>query len=101
MSTGGESKKMSSLSQLHYPKQQSAKSIKVAHCQEADLGDWLQQARHSSLTWSFVIFLGLEATFTLCVRVQQILILIIILMLIPILIMLIFHDKYFQNGLKI
>lgn len=31
------------------------KTIKVARCQEADLGDWLQHARHSSVTWCFVI----------------------------------------------
>lgn len=37
------------------------KSIKVAHCQEADLGDWLQQAPHSSLTRCFVIFPGLKS----------------------------------------
>lgn len=33
-----------------------SKTIKVARCQEADLGDWLQHARHSSVTWCFVIF---------------------------------------------
>lgn len=33
-----------------------SKTIKVARCQEADLGDWLQHAQHSSVTWCFVIF---------------------------------------------
>ncbi len=34
-----------------------SKTIKLARCQEADLGDWLQHAWHSSVTWCFVIFL--------------------------------------------
>lgn len=61
---------MSSLSQLHQPKRESAKRIKVTHCQGADLGDWLQQAQYYSLTRCFVIFLGLYKTLTLCARVN-------------------------------
>lgn len=33
-----------------------SKTVKVAHCQDADLCDWLQHAWHSSVTWCFVIF---------------------------------------------
>lgn len=33
-----------------------SKTIKPARCQETDLGDWLQHAWHSSVTWCFVIF---------------------------------------------